>query len=167
MEHDIILSSDVELPEGMEDHVKRVILTALAAQGMNLPCEINVLLTDDAGIQTLNKRMRGIDQATDVLSFPMFDIPEGYLPSALCSDPDTGLIALGDMCISLERARAQAAEFGHSLEREVSYLTVHSVLHLLGYDHTDEGMRKARMREREEAILAELGLTRENETQRN
>lgn len=167
MEHDIILSSDVELPEGMEDHVKRVILTALAAQGMNLPCEINVLLTDDAGIQALNKRMRGIDQATDVLSFPMFDIPEGYLPSALCSDPDTGLIALGDMCISLERARAQAAEFGHSLEREVSYLTVHSVLHLLGYDHTDEGMRKARMREREEAILAELGLTRENETQRN
>lgn len=167
MEHDIILSSDVELPEGMEDHVKRVILTALAAQGMNLPCEINVLLTDDAGIQTLNKRMRGIDQATDVLSFPMFDIPEGYLPSALCSDPDTGLIALGDMCISLERARAQAAEFGHSLEREVSYLTVHSVLHLLGYDHTDEGVRKARMREREEAILAELGLTRENETQRN
>ena len=151
----------------MEDHVKRVILTALAAQGMNLPCEINVLLTDDAGIQALNKRMRGIDQATDVLSFPMFDIPEGYLPSALCSDPDTGLIALGDMCISLERARAQAAEFGHSLEREVSYLTVHSVLHLLGYDHTDEGVRKARMREREEAILAELGLTRENETQRN
>ena len=167
MEHDIILSSDVELPEGMEDHVKRVILTALAAQGMNLPCEINVLLTDDAGIQALNKRMRDIDQATDVLSFPMFDIPEGYLPSALCSDPDTGLIALGDMCISLERARAQAAEFGHSLEREVSYLTVHSVLHLLGYDHTDEGVRKARMREREEAILAELGLTRENETQRN
>ena len=167
MEHDIILSSDVELPEGMEDHVKRVILTALAAQGMNLPCEINVLLTDDAGIQALNKRMRGIDQATDVLSFPMFDIPEGYLPSALCSDPDTGLIALGDMCISLERARAQAAEFGHSLEREVSYLTVHSVLHLLGYDHTDEGVRKARMREREEAILAELGLTRENETQRH
>ena len=167
MEHDIILSSDVELPEGMEDHVKRVILTALAAQGMNLPCEINVLLTDDAGIQALNKRMRGIDQATDVLSFPMFDIPEGYLPSALCSDPDTVLIALGDMCISLERARAQAAEFGHSLEREVSYLTVHSVLHLLGYDHTDEGVRKARMREREETILAELGLTRENETQRN
>ena len=151
----------------MEDHVKRVFLTALAAQGMNLPCEINVLLTDDAGIQALNKRMRGIDQATDVLSFPMFDIPEGYLPSALCSDPDTGLIALGDMCISLERARAQAAEFGHSLEREVSYLTVHSVLHLLGYAHTDEGVRKARMRAREEAILAELGLTRENETQRN
>ena len=167
MEHDIILSSDVELPEGMEDHVKRVILTALAAQGMNLPCEINVLLTDDAGIQALNKRMRGIDQATDVLSFPMFDIPEGYLPSALCSDPDTGLIALGDMCISLERARAQAAEFGHSVQREMAYLAVHSVLHLLGYDHTDEGVRKARMREREEAILAELGLTRENETQRN
>ena len=167
MEHEILISADTELPQGAEELLNKVITTALTAQGMTLGCEINVLLTDDEGIQRVNRSMRGIDQATDVLSFPMFDIPEGYLPSALCSDPDTGLIALGDMCISLERARAQAAEFGHSLEREVSYLTVHSVLHLLGYDHTDEGVRKARMREREEAILAELGLTRENETQRN
>lgn len=160
MEHDIIFSSDVEVPAGMEARIKEVILTALSVQGLNLPCEINVLFTDNAGIQAVNKRMRGVDSATDVLSFPMFEIPEGYLPSALCSDPDTGLIALGDMCISLERARTQAEEFGHSLEREVSYLAVHSVLHLLGYDHLDEGVRKARMREREEAILGELGITR-------
>lgn len=166
-EHRIILEAEVEAPDTVEPLLRRVISAALEAEGMDLPCEINVLLTDDEGIHQVNLDMRGVDRPTDVLSFPMFDIPEGYLPSALCSDPDTGLIALGDMCISLERARAQAAEFGHSLEREVSYLTVHSVLHLLGYDHTDEGVRKARMREREEAILAELGLTRENETQRN
>ena len=108
MEHDIIFSSDVEVPAGMEARIKEVILTALSVQGLNLPCEINVLFTDNAGIQAVNKRMRGVDSATDVLSFPMFEIPEGYLPSALCSDPDTGLIALGDMCISLERARTQA-----------------------------------------------------------
>ena len=167
MNHEILIETEVDGAEPYAGLLRRVIPAALEAEGVDVPCAVDVLITDDAGIQALNKRMRGIDQATDVLSFPMFDIPEGYLPSALCSDPDTGLIALGDMCISLERARAQAAEFGHSLEREVSYLTVHSVLHLLGYDHTDEGVRKARMREREEAILAELGLTRENETQRN
>lgn len=160
MEHDIILSSDVELPEGMEDHVKRVILTALAAQGMNLPCEINVLLTDDAGIQALNKRMRGIDQATDVLSFPMFDLSPGEKPGEEHEDPDTGLVPLGDMCISLERAAAQAEEYGHSVERELSYLAVHSVLHLLGYDHMDEGPMKAQMRRREEHILEGLGIRR-------
>ena len=98
---------------------------------------------------------------TDVLSFPMFDMPAGSLPTPGWSDPDTGLIPLGDMCISLERAKAQAQEYGHSLERELSYLAVHSVLHLLGYDHVDEGPQKAQMREREEAILGRLGITRE------
>jgi probable rRNA maturation factor len=77
-------------------------------------------------------------------------------------DPDTGLVPLGDMCISLERAIAQAAEFGHSTRREVGYLTIHSMLHLLGYDHLDEGAQKKQMRGREEAILAQLGITRED-----
>ena len=81
----------------------------------------------------------------------------------LATDPETGLVPLGDMCVSLERAAAQAEEFGHSVERELSYLTVHSVLHLLGYDHLDEGPMKARMRAREEAILEGLGITRETE----
>ena len=160
MEHEILISADTELPQGAEELLNKVITTALTAQGMTLGCEINVLLTDDEGIQRVNRSMRGIDQATDVLSFPMFDIPAGSLPSQLCSDPDSGLIPLGDMCISVERARAQAEEYGHSLERELSYLAVHSVLHLLGYDHMDEGPQKALMRGREEAILGELGIVR-------
>ena len=75
-------------------------------------------------------------------------------------DPDTGLVPLGDMAISLERARQQAAEFGHSARREVGYLTIHSILHLLGYDHVDEGPMKRQMRAREEAILADIELSR-------
>ena len=161
MDHDIIITSEVDLPQGVQDKLCQVIRAALAAQGMDQGCEIDVLLTDNAGIRRVNQVTRGVDAPTDVLSFPMFDVPEGSVPSAVCSDPDTGLIPLGDMCISLERAQAQAQEYGHSLERELSYLAVHSVLHLLGYDHVDEGPRKARMREREEAILGQLGITRE------
>ena len=127
---------------------------------MDLPCEISVLLTDDEGIHQTNLEMRGVDRPTDVLSFPMFDLTPGELPDKMDADPATGLIPLGDMVISLERTREQAAEFGHSVEREVCYLCVHSVLHLLGYDHLDEGPMKAQMREREEAILGALGITR-------
>jgi probable rRNA maturation factor len=161
MDHDIMISAEVDVPEGVEEQIDRVIRAALDAQGVNLGCEVNVMLTDDAGIQRVNQLMRGVDKPTDVLSFPMFDMPAGSLPTIGWSDPDTGLIPLGDMCISLERAQAQAQEFGHSVEREMSYLTVHSVLHLLGYDHLDEGEQKAQMRAREEAILASLGITRE------
>lgn len=105
---------------------------------------------------------RKIDKATDVLSFPMFDLTPGVLPESWekYEDPGTGLVPLGDMAISLERAEQQAKEFGHSTKREVGYLTIHSVLHLLGYDHMDEGEMKRQMREREEAILAEIELTR-------
>ena len=102
-----------------------------------------------------------VDRPTDVLSFPMFELVPGEKPGAEDADPDTGLVPLGDMVLSLERATAQAEEFGHSVEREVSYLAVHSVLHLLGYDHMDEGEMKAQMRGREEAILGTLGITRD------
>ena len=127
MDHQILIDAEVSAPQGLEDGLRRVITAALAAEGVALPCEISVLLTED----------------------------EEDL------DPETGLCPLGDMCISLERAAAQAREFGHSLEREVSYLAVHSVLHLLGYDHLDEGPMKRQMREREEAILNGLGIRRE------
>ena len=160
MDHDIIIASEVDVPEGMEEQLRKVILAALAAQGVDQGCEINVMLTDDGGIRRVNQAMRGVDAATDVLSFPMFDMPAGSLPTPGWSDPDTGLIPLGDMCISLERAQAQAQEYGHSLERELSYLAVHSVLHLLGYDHMDEGPMKAQMRRREEHILEGLGIRR-------
>lgn len=161
MQHEIMISAEAEISSGVEEQLQKVIVAALKAQGVELPCEINILLTDDAGIQKINRTMRGIDAPTDVLSFPMFEIPEGCVPGIGCSDPDSGLVPLGDMCISMERAAAQAEEFGHSVERELAYLAVHSVLHLLGYDHMDEGEQKARMRAREEAILGSLGITRE------
>ena len=161
MNHDIIISGEVDMPAGLEDQIKTTICAALDAQGVPLPCEINVMVTDDEGIRAVTASMRGMDKPTDVLSFPMFDMPAGSLPSIGWTDPDTGLLPLGDMCISLERAQAQAQEYGHSLERELCYLTVHSVLHLLGYDHMDEGPQKAQMREREEAILGAMGIVRE------
>lgn len=162
MDHQILIDAEVSAPQGLEDGLRRVITAALAAEGVALPCEISVLLTDDAGIRRINADMRNIDRATDVLSFPMFDLTPGQPPEDEEDlDPETELCPLGDMCISLERAAAQAREFGHSLEREVSYLAVHSVLHLLGYDHLDEGPMKRQMREREEAILNGLGIRRE------
>ena len=143
--------------------IRRCIETALEAEGVSAGCEINVLVTNDKGIRSINKASRDIDKATDVLSFPMFDLTAGSLPEDWEEylDPESGLCPLGDMCISLERAIAQAKEFGHSARREVGYLTIHSVLHLLGYDHLDEGPQKAQMRSREEAIAATIpGMSR-------
>ena len=140
--------------------IRRVIRTALAAEGVDFPCEVDVLLTGDDGIHEINREMRQVDRPTDVLSFPEFDLTPGELPGPEDADPGTGLVPLGDMVISMERVAAQAKEYGHSNRRELSYLVVHSVLHLLGYDHLDEGPQKARMRAREEAILEELGIGR-------
>lgn len=138
--------------------LRRCIGTVLEQQGVKVPCEINVLITDDAGIRTINLASRKIDAPTDVLSFPMFAFEPGRLPEDWDGyvDPETGLCPLGDMAISLERAAVQAKEFGHSLRREVGYLTVHSVLHLLGYDHLDEGPQKAQMRQEEEIIISKI-----------
>ena len=161
MTHQIIFEAEVPVPQGLEEQFNTVVCAALEAEGVTCPCEVNVLVTDDAGIHEINLNMRGVDRPTDVLSFPMFDLTPGEKPAEDDADPDTGLVPLGDMVISLERAEAQAAEFGHSVQREVCYLTVHSVLHLLGYDHMDEGTMKAQMRGREEDILSALGITRE------
>ena len=140
--------------------IRRTIRTALAAEGMTLPCEVDVLLTDDEGIHQINLDMRNVDRPTDVLSFPEFDLTPEELPAAEDADPGTGLIPLGDMVLSMERVAAQAEEYGHSRQRELAYLVTHSVLHLLGYDHLDEGEMKQQMRGREEAIMALLGLER-------
>lgn len=161
MEHQIIFDSEVELNFDVEALLNRVISAALAAEGVGVPCELSVLITNDEGIHQINLEQREVDRPTDVLSFPMFELEPGEMPDADMADPDTDLVPLGDMVISLERAVEQAVEYGHSVEREVSYLAVHSVLHLLGYDHMDEGPMKAQMRAREEAILGELGITRE------
>lgn len=139
-------------------NIRTCIQAVLKAEGIDVPCEINVLVTDDAGIQTINRTSRDIDKPTDVLSFPMFELTAGQPPQDWTDylDPETNLCPLGDMCISLERAIAQAKEFGHSPKREVGYLTIHSMLHLLGYDHLDEGEQKRQMRAREEAIAATI-----------
>jgi len=159
----IPITSDVlGVNEGQRAFIRKVIRTALAAEGMTLPCEIDVRITNDSGIHEINREMRDVDRATDVLSFPVFDLIPGELPDEEDADPGTGLIPLGDMVISMEHVTAQAKEYGHSNRRELAYLVTHSVLHLLGYDHLDEGPQKKQMREREEAILAELGITRED-----
>ncbi len=142
--------------------IKKCIEATLTAENVTADCEINVLITGDKGIHAINLASRAIDRPTDVLSFPMFQLEPGNPPDNWEEylDPETELVPLGDMCISLERAAAQAKEFGHSARREVGYLTIHSMLHLLGYDHLDEGPMKKQMRTREEAIAEKIGLTR-------
>lgn len=130
--------------------LRRAILEALAYEGVEGEFEISVTFTDDEKIRVLNRRFRQIDRATDVLSFPLFEDGEG-LPDA----PDM----LGDVVLSLERARVQAEEFGHSFEREVAFLTVHSVLHLLGYDHETSEADELDMRRRQSEIMDKLGLS--------
>lgn len=159
--HYIPVTADVPgISEDRRAFIRKVIRTALAAEGVDFPCEVDVLITDDQAIHQVNLDMRGVDRSTDVLSFPEFDLTPGQLPEAEDADPGTGLVPLGDMVISWEHVTAQAKEYGHSNRRELAYLVVHSVLHLLGYDHLDEGPQKKQMRAREEAILAELGITR-------
>ena len=127
--------------------VKKAAAAALHAEGVDEPCEIGVTLTNDEGIHVINREQRGVDRATDVLSFPLDEM-----------DYDTNRRYLGDMVLSLERAEAQGEEYGGGFEHEVQYLTVHSVLHLLGYDHVDEAEMKRQMRAREELIMSGLGV---------
>jgi len=144
--------------------ISKCVEATLQAEGIAQLCEINVLITNDKGIHAINLASRNIDRPTDVLSFPMFQFEPGNTPQDWDDflDIETGMCPLGDMCISLERAILQAKEFGHSVRREVGYLTIHSVLHLLGYDHLDEGPMKAQMRAREEFIASLIpGMVRE------
>lgn len=127
--------------------------------------QVTVTITDDESIRKYNNEFRQIDKATDVLSFPLNDfyrsVPGEDMTELM--DPITCEVPLGDMIISVERAREQAKEYGHGMARECAYLTVHSMLHLLGYDHVDEAEEKAAMREKEEEILSVLGLSRQGE----
>ncbi|NCB63457.1 MAG: rRNA maturation RNase YbeY, partial [Clostridia bacterium] len=139
MNHEIIIESELdECTAPLQGLLRRVIPAVLDAEGVKVPCEVDVLLTDDEGIQAINSEQRGVDKPTDVLSFPMFEYIPGQPPvDSAEADPETGLLPLGDMVLSIERAAAQAEEYGHGLDREAAYLAVHSVLHLLGYDHMD------------------------------
>ena len=136
--------------------IKKAVKMALTAEGITEPCLVSVCLTDDEGIRGVNREFRAIDRATDVLSFPFNELTPGAFDAAGCErDMESGRILLGDMMISLERCAAQGEEFGHGFEREIQYLTVHSILHLLGYDHVDEGEKKRQMREKEKMIMGD------------
>ena len=139
--------------------IQRAISAALREEKVPDDCEVSVLLTDNEGIHELNRDYRGVDRPTDVLSFPANELSPGEFDADLCErDPETGRVFLVDMAISLEKCEAQAEEFGHSFERELMYLTVHSTLHLLGYDHVDEAEMKRQMRGREDVIMSRLGI---------
>lgn len=158
MEHEVYISREV-IGLGHNESaglIKKAINMALEAEGIDVPCIISVMLTDDEGIHAVNKEFRGVDRATDVLSFPMNELVPGEFDENLCEhDMDSGAVMLGDMMISIPRCEEQGAEFGHGYKREIMYLTVHSVLHLLGYDHVDEGEMKAQMRAREKTIMGD------------
>ncbi len=161
--HYIPITAEVPGASGEQNSalIRKAIRTVLTLENVSAACEIDVLLTGGEGIQALNRDMRGVDAETDVLSFPEFELIPGSPPRPEdLADPATGLIPLGDMAINMERVRAQAKEYGHSVRRELAYLAVHSTLHLLGYDHLDEGEQKASMRSHEEAAMKELGLGR-------
>ncbi len=144
----------IKVPTGTRLLVRRACKAALIFEEFPYPAEISVSFVDDERIRELNREHRGLDRSTDVLSFPLCENGEYEV------SPETGCVALGDIVISLEHAKAQAEEFGHSFEREVAYLTVHSMLHLLGYDHEAGGIEQVRMREKEEGVLKQLGLPR-------
>lgn len=141
--------------------VKKAVAAALAAEGVGEKAAVDVTLTDDDTIREINREHRGVDRPTDVLSFPLNELEPGAFDPDICEkNPETGEIFLGDMVISIPRCEEQAEEFGHGYKREVSYLAVHSTLHLLGYDHVDEGEMKKKMRAREEAIMEILSIKR-------
>ena len=159
MKHEITVSRDRRNLGHRESAaiIKKAVADALLHEGIAEPCLVNVLLTDDEGIHRVNREFRGVDRATDVLSFPFNELTPGAFSPEKCErDPESGRIVLGDMMLSLEHCAAQGEEYGHGYERELRYLCVHSVLHLLGYDHVDEGEQKRRMREREKEIMGDL-----------
>ena len=144
----------VKIPVGVRPLIRKCCAAVLKNEGIDDSCEISVTVVDNAVIKELNSQTRGIDRETDVLSFPLGENGEYEVNYA------TDALLLGDIVISLPKAYEQAQEYGHSTEREIAFLTVHSMLHLLGYDHIEEDDRKV-MRAREEEILNYMGITRE------
>lgn len=144
----------VKVPTGLRLLIRRCCHAVLEEEAFDGSAEVDVSLVDDEAIHAINKEQRDIDASTDVLSFPLgengvYDV-----------DPATGAYMLGDIVLSMEHAVRQAEEYGHSFQREVGYLTVHSMLHLLGYDHVAGGMEAVRMREKEETVMTMVGLPR-------
>lgn len=143
---------DIKIPTGLRMLIRRCCNAVLKLEEFQGSVEVSVTLVNDKQIRELNKIYRDIDRVTDVLSFPMGE------NGKYDTDPNNGAKILGDIVISMETAVEQADRFGHSLQREVGYLTAHSMLHLLGYDHEDNGLQRLRMREKEEKVMTLLGL---------
>ena len=153
----VIISNEqdeIRIPTGVRMLVRRCCTAVLVHENFSDPAEISVTFVDDEEIHRLNKEYRNIDRSTDVLSFPLGE--NGVYDTNL----DTGAKMLGDIVISIPHAIDQAERYGHSLQREIGFLTVHSMLHLLGYDHVNGGIESVRMREKEEAVLTQMGLKR-------
>ena len=144
----------MKIPTGVRMLVRRCCKAVLANEGFTDSAEISVTFVDDEKIHELNKQYRNMDKSTDVLSFPMGENGEYDV------NLDTGAKVLGDIIISIEHAYDQAEKYGHTLQREIGFLTVHSLLHLLGYDHENGGLEAVKMREKEEAVLTRVGLKR-------
>jgi len=140
---------------GLRGLIRRAVLATLAYEGFTYDSEVSVTFTDNEGIRELNREHREKDRATDVLSFPMYDMKNGDMPE------EGYPCELGDIVLSLERAGEQAEEFGHSFKREVAFLTVHSTLHLLGYDHELSDEDDADMRRRQKAVMEILKISRD------
>ena len=146
---------EVKIPTGIRMLCRRACAAVLKGEGIVGNVEIDLSFVNDEEIRRLNKDFRNIDASTDVLSFPLSDEENKEF------NPATNAWMLGDVIISVEHAARQAEEYGHSFQREIAFLTVHSVLHLLGYDHVNGGIEAEIMREKEENVLLEMGLTRE------
>ena len=147
--------TEVKIPVGIRMLVRRCCHAVLEYESFSNDAEVSVSFVNDSQIHELNKEHRNIDRSTDVLSFPLGE--DGVYDI----NYETGASLLGDIVISLETATKQAQVYGHSLEREVGFLTVHSMLHLLGYDHEESSLQERIMREKEEAILEQLGISRD------
>ncbi|MBR7071680.1 MAG: rRNA maturation RNase YbeY [Clostridia bacterium] len=150
--HIVDKQKKVKLPTGIRLLIRKTCMATLESEKFEFPAEVDVSIVDDEEIKSLNTKFRKIEDSTDVLSFPLFEKGE-YEPN-----PETESVLLGDIVISAEHALKQAELYGHGFEREIAFLTVHSMLHLLGYDHVNGGLEQEIMREKEEMILANLGL---------
>ncbi|HOO26052.1 MAG TPA: rRNA maturation RNase YbeY [Clostridiales bacterium] len=153
----VVITDDqkkVKIPTGVRMLIRRSCTAVLRSEEFKGSAEVGVRFVDDEEIQALNKKYRDIDSVTDVLSFPL------GIEGVYDINNDTGAQLLGDIVISVERAVEQAKRYGHSFQRELAFLTVHSMFHLLGYDHEKGGLELVRMREKEEAVLTQLGLKR-------
>lgn len=144
-----------KIPTGIRMLIRCACIAVLKTENFSDSAEVEVSFVDDRQIHELNNEFRGIDRSTDVLSFPLGE------NGVYDENPATGAKMLGDIVISVEHAAAQAEEYGHTFQREMAFLTVHSMLHLLGYDHVNGGIEAETMREKEETVLVKMGLARE------